>query len=121
MQKYFLSNNKNREGRPSIEDLIKKINPFMADETIKNLFDLKNILPILHSYKINIKSFDDVSLMSYVINNGKLKNDLNTLTIAYKEQIKTQISVGSNGAISDQKINIPCSDRASIIFDLWNT
>ena len=120
MQKYFLSVNKNREGRPSIKDLIKKINPFMADETIKKIFfDLKNILPILHSYKINIKSFDDVSLMSYVINNGKLKNDLNTLTIAYKEQIKTQISVGSNGAISDQKINIPCSDRASIIFDLW--
>ena len=36
-------------------------------------------------------------LMSYVINNGKLKNDLNTLTIAYKEQIKTQIGIGSDG------------------------
>ena len=120
MQKYFLNNDKSREDRPSVQDLIKKINPFMADETIKKIFfDLKNILPILHSYKINIKSFDDVSLMSYVINNGKLKNDLNTLTIAYKEQIKTQISIGSDGASSDQKINIPCSDRASIIFDLW--
>ena len=60
-------------------------------------------MPILHSYKITVKSFDDVSLMSYVINNGKLKNDLNTLTIAYKEQIKTQIGIGSDEIGSDQK------------------
>ena len=79
----------------------------MADETVKKIFfDLKNILPILHSYKITVKSFDDVSLMSYVINNGKLKNDLNTLTIAYKEQIKTQIGIGSDEIGCDQKINI---------------
>ena len=92
----------------------------MTDETVKKIFfDLKNILPILHSYKITIKSFDDVSLMSYVINNGKLKNDLNTLAIAYKEQIKTQIAIGNDGVSSDQKINISCADRASIIFDLW--
>ena len=120
MQTYYLSDDKNKDGRPSILDLIEKINPFMADETVKKIFfDLKNILPILHSYKITVKSFDDVSLMSYVINNGKLKNDLNTLTIAYKEQIKTQIGIGSDEIGSDQKINISCSDRASIIFDLW--
>ncbi len=120
MHTYYLSDDENKDGRPSILDLIEKINPFMADETIKKIFfDLKNILPILSSYKITVKSFDDVSLMSYVINNGKLKNDLNTLTIAYKEQIKTQIGIGSDGVGSDQKINISCSDRASIIFDLW--
>jgi len=120
MQTYFLSVDKNKEGSPSIKDLIEKINPFMTDETVKKIFfDLKNILPILHSYKITIKSFDDVSLMSYVINNGKLKNDLITLAIAYKEQIKTQIAIGNDGVSSDQKINISCADRASIIFDLW--
>jgi len=120
MQTYVLSDDKNKEGGPSTRDLIEKINPFMTDETVKKIFfDLKNILPILHSYKITIKSFDDVSLMSYVINNGKLKNDLNTLAIAYKEQIKTQISIGSDGVSSDQKINISSSDRASIIFELW--
>ena len=56
MQTYYLSDDKNKDGRPSILDLIEKINPFMADETVKKIFfDLKNILPILHSYKITVK------------------------------------------------------------------
>ena len=119
-QTYFLCDDTHNNGGPSIQDLVEKINPFMTDETVKKIFfDLKNILPILQCYKIAIKAIDDVSLMSYVINNGRLKNDLNTLSIAYREQIKTQISNGTDVASIDQKINIPCSDRASIIFNLW--
>ena len=55
--------------------------------------------------------------MAYVINNGRLKNDLNTLFITYKEKIKWQISI-ENDSIG-QKINLLCSDRAPVIYNLW--
>ncbi len=117
---YFLGDGKDNPSRPSIKDLLEKIRPFMTDETIKKIFfDLKNIFPILKENKILIKVFDDVSLMSYVANNGRLKNDLNTLFNAYKEKIKTQISIENDNFSKDPKMNILCSERAPIIYNLW--
>ena len=90
----------------------------MLDPAIKKIFfDFKKVLPILQHYKIVIEAFDDVSLMAYAINNGRLKNDLNTLFITYKEKIKWQIS-SENDSV-DQKINLRCSDRAPVIYNLW--
>ena len=115
---YFLGDSANNPGNPSFQDLIEKINPFMLDPAIKKIFfDFKKVLPILQHYKIVIEAFDDVSLMAYAINNGRLKNDLNTLFITYKEKIKWQISI-ENDSI-DQKINLRCSDRAPVIYNLW--
>ena len=115
---YFLGDSANNPGNPSFQDLIEKINPFMVDPAIKKIFfDFKKVLPILQHHKIVIEAFDDVSLMAYAINNGRLKNDLNSLFITYKEKIKWQISI-ENDSI-DQKINLRCSDRAPVIYNLW--
>ncbi len=117
---YTLGDNINNPGCPSLKELIEKIEPFMMDMAVKKIFfDLKNILPTLQKYGVIIKSFDDVSLMSYVINNGRLKNDLANLFFSYKDKIKSQISIGNDDYGTDQKINIPCSERALITYNLW--
>jgi DNA polymerase-1 len=63
-----------------IEDLIKILKPYLEDETIKKVGqNIKYDLKIFKKYGIHLKSFDDTMLLSYALDSGLNRHNLDIL------------------------------------------
>ncbi len=63
-----------------IEDLIKILKPYLEDETIKKVGqNIKYDLKIFKKYGIHLKSFEDTMLMSYTLDSGLNRHNLDIL------------------------------------------
>ena len=63
-----------------IEDLIKILKPYLEDETIKKVGqNIKYDLKIFKKYGIHLKSFEDTMLLSYALDSGLNRHNLDIL------------------------------------------
>ena len=63
-----------------IEDLIKILKPYLEDETIKKVGqNIKYDLKIFKKYEIHLKSFEDTMLLSYALDSGLNRHNLDIL------------------------------------------
>ena len=63
-----------------IEDLIKILKPYLEDETIKKVGqNIKYDLKIFKKYGIHLKSFEDTMLLSYTLDSGHNRHNLDIL------------------------------------------
>src|SRR5210317_615533 len=63
-----------------IEDLIKILQPYLEDETIKKVGqNIKYDLKIFKKYGIHLKSFEDTMLLSYALDSGLNRHNLDIL------------------------------------------
>ncbi|MDG2187296.1 MAG: DNA polymerase I [Hyphomicrobiales bacterium] len=108
------------DSKVSHQKILEELRKILEDPTINKIFyDYKDYLPLFYKQKIHVQSFDDLSLMSYVINNGKIKHDLNSLFIAYQDRLNITLPTNNNLA-GEKENNIEDIERVGIIYKLWN-
>ena len=101
----------------SSTEIFLELKKIFEDASIRKIFyGLKDMLPYLYSYNINVKSFDDLSLMSYVLNNGKNKHDFQSLCDTYSSNLVTPIPT----QIIDT-ITIEAHEKIRLIYKIWET
>ena len=95
-----------------------KLKFIMADPSIKKIFfDYKAVLYSLEKYNIPINATEDLSLLAYVINNGKVKNELTAIAQFYKDEIS--ILEGLEQKIIG-KVELTSYEKVSLIHKIWN-
>lgn len=65
----------------NILDIMKHL--FENDKIKKISFNVKKQIRILKCYNIEIKNYDDISVMSYLLDNGKFEQNLNSIITQY--------------------------------------
>jgi DNA polymerase-1 len=82
---YVPAGHKNKDDKEikkqiKIEDLIKILKPYLEDETIKKVGqNIKYDLKIFKKYGIHLKSFEDTMLLSYALDSGLNRHNLDIL------------------------------------------
>jgi DNA polymerase I len=80
------------------QDIIKKLKPILEDKSVKKIGqNIKFDFIVLHKQGINMNSMEDTMLMSYVLDAGKNRHNMDTLseihlqhkTISFKEMVGT--------------------------------
>ena len=113
----FLDTEKS-DGEIQKNSIFFKLKFIMEDPSIKKIFfDYKAVLYLLEKYNISINAFEDLSLLGYVINNGKVKNELTAIALFYKDEIS--ILEGLEQKIID-KVELTSHERVSLIHKIWS-
>ncbi|MDR0571993.1 MAG: DNA polymerase I, partial [Rickettsiales bacterium] len=74
------------ESSLELDKVLEKMNGIFENDSIKKIgYNLKENLKILLEYGINIKNFDDLGVMSYILDNGKFSQDFSSLLREYLE------------------------------------
>ena len=117
---YIIEINNDKESKILYQEVLIEIKKLLEDPAINKIFyDYKYYLSFFRKEKISIQSFDDLSLMSYTINNGKIKHDFNSLTIAYQNKINIPLET-INNVIRREEGDYKNTYRAGVIYKLWN-
>lgn len=82
-----LFEDENSENSISLKKLIKVFASIFEDESIKKVaHNVKGIIKVCSAEGVSLKSFDDVSVMSYALDTGRHKYDLETLIEVYLDE-----------------------------------
>ncbi len=118
----------NSEKNIKKEVVLKKLKPLLEDPSIKKIGqNIKFDFIVLHKHGINISSMEDTMLMSYVLDAGKNRHNMDTLseihlnhkTIAFKDLVGTGKKEISFSEVSVEKAKDYAAEDADITFRLY--
>ena len=99
-------------------NLFEKVKYILEDPSIKKIFfDYKSALYLLERYSLSINAAEDLSLLAYVTNNGKIKNELTALAAFYKNEISIFEEIEKKII---NKIELTSHERVYLIHKIWN-
>src|SRR5210317_188993 len=131
---YVLVGHKNKDDKEikkqiKIEDLIKILKPYLEDETIKKVGqNIKYDLKIFKKYGIHLKSFEDTMLLSYALDSGLNRHNLDILAKIHLDheniKYKDVAGTGKSEVTFDQvkiidSYRYACED-ADVTLNLYN-
>ena len=99
-------------------NLFEKVKYILEDPSIKKIFfDYKSALYLLERYSLSINAAEDLSLLAYVTNNGKIKNELTALAAFYKNEISIFEEIEKKII---NKIELTSHERVYLIHKIWH-
>ncbi len=99
-------------------NLFEKVKYILEDPSIKKIFfDYKSALYLLERYSLSINASEDLSLLAYVTNNGKIKNELTALATFYKNEISIFEELEKKII---NKIELTSHERVYLIHKIWH-
>lgn len=99
-------------------NLFEKVKYILEDPSIKKIFfDYKSALYLLERYSLSVNAAEDLSLLAYVTNNGKIKNELTALAAFYKNEISIFEEIEKKII---NKIELTSQERVYLIHKIWH-
>ena len=108
--------------------VLKKLKPLLEDSSIKKIGqNIKFDFIVLHKHGINISSMEDTMLMSYVLDAGKNRHNMDTLskihldhkTIAFKDLVGSGKKAINFSEVDIEKAKDYAAEDADITFRLY--
>ena len=79
-----LFNTKTKTDCLILQDVLDTLKPILEnDKIVKISYNIKKQIRILKQYNVDIVNYDDISIISYLLDNGKYKHDLNGIVEQY--------------------------------------
>ncbi|MAV99741.1 MAG: DNA polymerase I [Rhodobiaceae bacterium] len=112
----FLDKEKSEE-KIEENNIFEKVKYILEDPSIKKIFfDYKSALYLLERYQLSVNVAEDLSLLAYVSNNGKIKNELTALATFYKNEISIFEELEKKII---NKIELKNHERVYLIHKIW--
>lgn len=111
---------KNDENTINIEKVLEILKPiFENDSIVKIGFNIKKLIRILKAYEIQMHNYEDIGVLSYVLDNGKFSHDLSSIIeqyLSHNVELKIKNIHENNNFLQDYEKNKSLSKITSDIF-----